>query len=495
MNATSPPINLADCSYVAWALHTGPASAIPLWKGSLWIAGEWTGANSDLSEAQVRGDIDARVQCLVQAFNKARAQLSDSQKQKALNIFVTPEFYFHAKEGPYPNIRLADLPPFDYLRVALQDALSKVSLLPAEKWIFLSGSVLTCSESDFRKVIQSSEAQSRLSALNKALHALAAEKGFRSAAEFRAHGVHMKGLCYARNALTLTAGEQAIDALMTEFQAAPLCVVRNRGLAFTLSASGVEVTGYEKQDESTVDLTMGKLVDSGGEIKLDPAGMITEWVAGYPSISIINGDKQVPDTPLAARYTVTNLTPAPLQIGVEICLDHNYKRLRRTVNMTVARGAAANNPPLHLQLVPSGGMQILDFSVSAGTNGVVFNSDGCDPIFDVYTVDGKHVIEGSGTFKKITAGVYASSAQTLVQQGEEQYYSHSQLSFRSGGEVESYDNASGTHNANGATFTGNPPANPMLDSYPLASRIPVQISAVPGLFAAGFGEFHLYAKP
>jgi hypothetical protein len=184
---------------------------------------------------------------------------------------------------------------------------------------------------------------------------------------------------------------------MTEFQAAPLCVVRNRGLAFTLSASGVEVTGYEKQDESTVDLTMGKLVDSGGEIKLNPAGMITEWVAGYPSISIINGDKQVPDTPLAARYTVTNLTP--------------------------------------------------------------------------------------------------SSAQTLVQQGEEQYYSHSQLSFRSGGEMESYDNASGTDNANGATFTGNPPANPMLDSYPLASRIPVQISAVPGLFAAGFGELHLYAKP
>jgi hypothetical protein len=133
--------------------------------------------------------------------------------------------------------------------------------------------------------------------------------------------------------------------------------------------------------------------------------------------------------------------------------------------------------------------------VTAGTNGVVFNGDGCDPILDVYTAEGKPVIEGSGTFKQITCGVYASSAQTLARVGDEKYYSHSQLSFRWGGEMTSFDNALGTDNANGATSTGDPPANPMLDGYPLASRIPLDISPVQGLFAAGFGELHLYAKP
>jgi len=229
---------------------------------------------------------------------------------------------------------------------------------------------------------------------------------------------------------------------MTEYRADPLCIVRNRALAFTLSASGPNVTRYEKQSESTVDLTMGRLVKTSDGMALDPAGMITEWIAGYPSISIINGDKQVEATLLAARYTIKapSMAPVLVEIGVEICLDHRRKRLRRTVGMTAARGTAADNPPLHLQLIPSGGMQILDYSVSAGMNGVIFNSDGCDPILDVYTSKGKPIIEGSGTFRQIACGVYASSAQLMVHTD----YSHSQLSFRFGGEMDCYDNARGT---------------------------------------------------
>lgn len=502
MQAKNTAIEVANYNYVAWAINTGPAHVIPLWKGSNWIAGEWTGANSDLSEAQIRADIDARVQCVVQALQTARGHLTDSQKQRGLNVFAVPEFYFHAKEGPYPNVRLNGLLPFEYIQDALKEQLSAVSLLPAESWILLSGCVLTSSESDYAALLHSSEVAARLAALNRALPSLAAEKGFTEAAHFRAHGPHIRAHSYdAADAAQKTLrqrfspGEQAINDLMTLFRADPLCVVRNRGLAFTLAPGSLTVTRYEKQNMSTVDLTMGKLTGSGGALKLDPAGMITEWMAGYPSIQTINGDKQIPATPLAARFTLSNLTSEPLQVGVEICLDHRLKRLRRTVNMTVEHGAAADNPPLHIQLIPSGGMQILDYSASAGTNGVMFNADGCDPILDVYTSAGKPIIEGSGTFKQITCGVYASSAQALVEQHGEHYYSHSQLSFRSGGEMESYDNARGTANVNGATFTGNPPANLLLDAYPPANRIAVEIPKLTDLFAAGFGELHIYAKP
>src|SRR5262249_10315843 len=152
------------------------------------------------------------------------------------------------------------LHPFEYLQAALREALSGISLLPAESWIFLSGSVLTCSESNFGAVLQSAEAQARLQALNRALPSLAAEKRFTAAADFRAHGPHIRGRSYTMHGKNLSSGEQAIDELMTEFRADPLCVVRNRGLAFTLSPGNLLVTRYEKQNESTVDLTMGKLV-------------------------------------------------------------------------------------------------------------------------------------------------------------------------------------------------------------------------------------------
>ena len=438
-------VNLSNSTYVAWALDTGPANVAPLWKNSPWITGTWTGLNEDLSPNAIQADIDSRVSCLVRAFEIARSRLSDVQKNRGLHVFIAPEFYFHCKQGPYPNVRIGENTLLHYLQVKLEAALKDVSLLKNESWIFLNGSILTCSEPDFKSLLQSREAQRRLRDLNVLIKHLVTERGLKSAEDFVPRIPHIRGLSFVMHGQGLSEAEQAIGFLMNEYRADPLCIVRNRGLAFTLSANGITSTGYEKQNESAVDLTMGRLVHTRDEPQLDPGDMITEWVVGYASISIINGDKQVDATPLAARYTITTVPVAagPVEVGVEICVDHRLQRLRRTVGMTVARGAAADNPRLDLQLIPSGGMQILDYAVSAGADGVVFNSDGCDPIVDAYTSEGKPIIEVSGTFRQITCGVYASSAQTMVQRGGK-YYSHSQLSFRFGGELNGYDNALGT---------------------------------------------------
>ncbi|MDD4446674.1 MAG: hypothetical protein PHN61_03240, partial [Methanothrix sp.] len=291
--------------------------------------------------------------------------------------------------------------------------------------------------------------------------------------------------------------EKHIDDLMIHLRANPLCIVRNRGALFVRDKKCVRCFGYEKQNESTVDLTMGML-DADG--MLSHGGMITEWMAGYPSISIYEGDKNTKAAPLAARMSVPYINRSKndlLQIGVEICLDHRLKRLRRTVGMTKENGAAADNRPLAIQLIPSGGMQILDASVSSGVDGVIFNCDGCDPILTEYNENGEPVIQDSGTFKKITCGVYASSAQTMVRL-EKPYYSHSQLAFRYGDqEIPGYDNAKGTKNVNAATCNDPQslsPSNPHLDAYDTAKRIPVNCINGQLLYPAGLGELHLYGK-
>lgn len=77
-------------------------------------------------------------------------------------------------------------------------------------------------------------------------------------------------------------------------RANPLCTVRNRGIYFyckpTKGKVEVETFINEKQFESTVDLTMGIFDEK--QKKINHGNMITEWMANYPSYSIIKGDKQ-----------------------------------------------------------------------------------------------------------------------------------------------------------------------------------------------------------
>ncbi len=65
---------------------------------------------------------------------------------------------------------------------------------------------------------------------------------------------------------------------MLTARANPLCTVRNRGAYFHFNKTlmnEAEIFIYEKQYESTVDLTMGVFDDN---LKITTGGMITEWL-------------------------------------------------------------------------------------------------------------------------------------------------------------------------------------------------------------------------
>ncbi|MCP4213257.1 MAG: hypothetical protein GY765_01315 [bacterium] len=488
MNGKTSTETVTKNTYAGWSLNTGPAKANALWPGSRWISGQWDGINV---KNQWKNDIDARVKCALESFQTARDKRE--AKPGTTGIFAIPEFYFHCTYGPYPYVKIDGKYPYEYICDALKVGLELFSYADGETWIFCAGSALTCNESDIETFLATPAVQERLDKLNLLVKNLPAAN-FKVA---KGH-THIKALGYMSDRAKASAAEKAINDLMDSYRANPLCIVRNRGIIFNISASGVTGYEYEKQNESTVDLTMGKMTtDASGADRLETGGMITEWLSGYPSISIIGGDKNTDTTPLGARMTLPETGDDALQLGVEICLDHRFKRLRRTVGMTKAFGADADNPPLDIQLIPSGGMQILDYSVAAGIAGGIFNSDGCDPILDEYTSAGKNVINGSGVFKQKTCGVYASSAQLMKEityspQYSHKYYSHSQLSFRYGQEkIGGYDNALGTENKMGITFDADN-KNPALDAYRSPKIVPITENGDFAIFAAGLGELHIY---
>jgi hypothetical protein len=477
---------MPEDTFAAWSMYTGPANVAGLWDGSSWMVGTWNGVQGGGSASAVKEDIDLRIEMVVKAFRLLRYQLTNRQRVTGRHYFVIPEFFFHSSQGPYPYIKIAGEYPFEYIRRELQSMFERMGrqgeLHEGEFWIIAIGSILTCSEPDICGLLGTKRVTDRLNALNVAIAAL----GVRAA--FPRGGRFIRAFSYFKRAVPQTPQQNDVDRLMDEYRSNPLCIVRNRGALFSISSRRVEHFGYEKQYESTVDLTMGEFVDN----KLEASGMVTQWIASYPPVSIIGGDTHSSDAPWAARIRVHSPSGAPVEVGVEICLDHRQKRLRRTVGMTAANGADADNRPLDVQLVPSGGMQVLDQSIAAGRCGAIFNCDGWDPILTSYDEGGQVV--NDFVFKQMLCGVYVLSAQTLSSSATMEYASHSQLCFRYGGEISGYDNAAGSANANGLTYgpTGN---NPALDSYLPPTIVPILDPDPTPLFAAAFGELHIYLTP
>lgn len=473
-------------------MHTGPKAAKPLWENSRWVTGAWGGHKITTAD-ELKCDIEARINCLINAFNVCRTNMSDRDKC-ATNYFMVPEFYFRCSSGPYPRLEIEGLRPYQYICKQLEEKLTELKFKDKEHWIIGAGSVLTCNQSHIEYFLKKAEVTERLEVLNHEIFKLGKEN---ECLNQKASNRHIKALGYFGHVNVNSKSEPSqamarINALMNEYRADPLCVVRNRGVLFKVgSAVKVEHWKYEKQNESTVDLTMG-LCNSDGT--LSHGNMITEWMAGYPSISIINGDKNTKSNPLGARITISDsaLIEEKIEVGLEICLDHRLKRLRRTANMTQKNGAAADNPALNIQLIPSGGMQILAEAVTAGASGVIFNCDGCDPVLDEYNSCGKSIITGSDYTAQIACGTYAISTQTLVNSNEHEYYSHSQLSFRHGTqEIAGYNNALGLLNENGQTYDPETGVNKILAAYYPPERITIPNSCE-DLYAAGLGELHVY---
>ncbi|MDY6855856.1 MAG: hypothetical protein SWO11_14340 [Thermodesulfobacteriota bacterium] len=469
--------------YVAWSLYTGPSNLRNVISDSNcpWIVGQWTGVNDDILPQHIQDDIELRISLLIKTFQN----ILPSYKTHVRN-FIIPEFFFRCKQGPYPNIKVdGQNYPLEYVQLRLNQEFLNIIPDDNNDYNIVIGSILTSNIDDYTGFLNSKIVKQRLQSLNNVL-----PSGF-SLSDKAGHSFWRRNLP-SQDRKDLSNDLATLNDFMKECRANPLCTVRNRGIYFhynrtVKSESAMYV--YEKRNESTVDLTMGVFNEQN---KIDPGGMITEWMANYPSYSIIKGDKQIDEFSTNARFTPPYL--GEYDVGVEICLDHRLQRLRRTVDMTKECGADADNFPLFKQIIPSGGMQILDYSVAANKNSAIFNADACDKVYRVYGDEKTVILNGeAGKFKGITCGVYNQTIQSKWSGKDgKTYYSHSQLAFTTNDSMLSgFNNALGNKNEKALTFNGSEdnPHNLRTDTY---NPIVISLQDDTNLFAAGTGEIHYY---
>lgn len=485
--------------FTAWSVYTGPSylkTIIPD-DNCPWVVGLWDGANKDMSPKEIQNDIDLRIEAIIKTLQRVIPLYKTYNRH-----FVIPEFFFRCKQGPYPFVKVdGQNYPFEYIQSRMTQRLCEIIPQDNNYYSVVIGSVLTSNVVDYQEFLESTQVKERLARLNQLLAGKLNSTHVAHASSPKKHTPWRRGIVLQSASLEANADLNALNNFMNECRANPFCTVRNRGVYFHFNRtmmSAPEAFVYEKQNESKVDLTMGTF-DAQGNIQT--SGMITEWMGNYPSYSIINGDKQI-----AGQYS-TNARFSPpfmgnVDVGVEICLDHRLQRLRRTVDMCIANGASADNYPLFKQIIPSGGMQILDYSVAADKNCVIFNADGCDKIYRVYTDPTSYILDGNaGTFRGITCGVYNQSVQSKWNGRDGNvYYSHSQLAFCTNQSmVSAFNNALGLNNPKATTYEGelNSPHNQLTDSYIPSVTDSYISSGIPSednswLFAAGMGEIHNY---
>ncbi len=481
-------------NFFAWSLYTAYRNPVTIGN---WVAAAWPG--QAITNAQdMQRDIDFRIDMFVEALKVAIACTANCNNW--VRYFVVPEFYFHSAHGPYPGLTIDDRSAFEYLMSQLAKRLKDTLVDSSDAgsdWVICTGSVLTTHVTDIAHFLTGAEVQRRLTTLNAA-YTRATQQNAVPVLTSHIGLVRLKSL---RTEPQPRTHYDEFNALVNAYRQDPLCTVRNRAGIFVYNGGSTgEILRYsiEKQAESTVDLTLGVLQNG----KIDTGGQITEWLANYPPVSIINGDNQGTGTGIyrkpGARMPIVSYRKN-VELGAEICLDHRLQRLRRTVDMT-------GNSPLDIQLVPSGGMQLLNYGIAGGSSGAIFNADGCDYILDQYNSDGQPVITkngeaSSGTTKQVITGVYTASAQTRSEGADgTPYFSHSQLAYRTTDAGPSgYVNPESTENPGGVTYTGDvsSPANQYLDLYnePVVQAVTSSSEQVDDYFTAGLGEVHQYSLP
>lgn len=468
--------------YSAWSLYTGPSQlkSIIHNPSCSWVVGQWNGINTDTSKEEIKKDIDYRIKIVLDSLKQIIPQFKTYNRH-----FVIPEFFFHCVEGPYPDIKIdGEKYPFEYIVSKIKDELKNIIPNDNNYYNVIIGSTLTSNIEDYSAFLNSSLVLERQAALNEIL-----PKNIHTLCKEHQNYKWKRVLDYKK---TNDEHLDVLNAFMKSARGNPLCTVRNRGAFFHFNKTmmkDVEVFLYEKQNESTVDLTMGMFDDKG---QITTNGMITEWLGNYPSYSILSGDKQTSPESTFARFSPSFI--GNNDVGVEICLDHRLQRLRRTVDMSVINGAATNNYPLFKQFIPSGGMQILDYSVAATKNSYIFNADGCDKIYKTYTDPESYILNGeSGKFKGITCGVYNQSVQSKWTGRDTQtYYSHSQIASTTNESfISGFNNAMGLNNIMANTYNGSEeaPCNERTDSF--SPKIFPNVIAE-NVFALNKGEIHYY---
>lgn len=426
--------------FIGYTIPTTPASMVPIGNPN----GPGAVAGTYLAIDDFEQDVAARIAVLKNAVDVAKAALPNDPAGSVLNLFVAPEFYFHGTQGPY--IYADDAA--DPVALIMQKLLAAFPPADYPDWSFVFGTAISARIAKPGRVWELNSVTTR----NAVVEALS------------------KQWLAAFGPLNDVIFDMLVN-FIKNCHAYPVVEVRNRALI----VSGVPLDVPAKTLNAS-DMTTEKYYDSNEDFLLyevtGKKDVVTEQMTAYPQIDLTNGDlkhERYDKFAIFRQSYGTGNTPSYVDFAVEICLDHSDARLRRNID---------NEPfpkptdGLHVQIIPSCGMQVMPASVAADRNGFVFN---CDGQYGLDTTTGPQ----AGSVGGVTC-VYAN--YFLDGTTSSAYAGHTQLARVQTPATGGDPNRATSKNATFAT----------LDASSLTILQVPSIGPLASCFAGGAGAVHVY---
>lgn len=329
--------------FIGYAIPTTPTNLTPVGN----VNGKGSTAGYFVGNSYTNVDLSNRVNILINAVktaeNQINAQVGD--QSNVINVFMVPEFFFHGIYGPYLWNSSYENDPLIVLQTYLKSELSQY-----KNWIFVAGSILTIDS-------------------NKNIDSLLADYKYKNDSVNNLYEDYISLMKQGRyNEGSVKAKE--IQDFVQKSHGSSDVKVKNRTVIID-NTQYTQIISSEKEFISNEDLP---LVSTDSNYKV-----ITEQMSAYPNINLTNGDvKSQPNDPYSifTTYQDQTLPGGNINIGMDICLDHSNNRLRKNLDLNNNTLKSLGLNPLHIQLIPSAGMQIHADGVSVDKNGLVFNVDG-----------------------------------------------------------------------------------------------------------------------
>ncbi|WP_432740563.1 hypothetical protein ABXJ76_11185 [Methylobacter sp. G7] len=277
-----------------------------------------SGVKTYLGNINAEQDIRKRCQIMRHAIAQATAHTDIVTNSNTLKIFMAPEFYFRGDKGAYP---------IELVSLIMEDIRKMVSLKKYEHWIFVLGTALGYLDSNGTKEI-----------MNMAL----VQKG----------------------------GSQELDAQHT------LIVYKEYishidFIKLLHKCSNPGCTGFAICNTCHMPYDPQWHDPAGRHVLVAGTGSLVSPVQG--SRDVLSGNMN--STGRGREKTQSGLggqgifTMGGITFGLEVCLDHAYKRLRDSP-------PAKGDNEIQIQLIPSAGMAIEQDAVACKKKGLIFNVDG-----------------------------------------------------------------------------------------------------------------------
>lgn len=419
--------------FIGYAVPTTPAGLVPIGNpnGPGAVAGTYLG-NDD-----PQTDITDRISIVKNAVDTAKAKIGISEPD-VINVFVAPEFFFHGTQGPY----IYDSPSGDPVDTLKNQLVNTFTADDYPNWIFIFGSAITTILKNVERVYDYNSVKVR----NQVVESLS--KQWQSA-----YGP-LKDVIF-----------DMLVNFIKNCHAYPNCEVRNRNVI--LSYLPIAIFNNNHTYANTNLMTTEKYFVSNEDFLLYEVNgkqVITEQMTTYPSIDLSAGDLKYNAFDQYAFFVLNEKIDTWYPgIGVEICLDHSDARLRRNIDNYDKQFIGG----IHIQLIPSCGMQIKWPCVATDKNGFVFNCDG------------QYALSSIGKGQTIINDVDCLFANYNNNGG---YAAHTQLAQVNAPATGNDPDSPGSSNA---TFLKLDEAN--IDVFPV-----VPPANFDEYFAGGPGEIHIY---